>query len=524
MPESSVATDSEQLTRRPEAKKVSAFDSNQWNSAVGGVAGGKVRGRRALRYSGRGESTESYAEIRESGFFVADDARLSTFAADVDTASYANVRRLLGLGQKPAEDAVRVEEFVNAMDYRDPEPRGNEPFAVTSEVAPCPWTEGHELLRIGLKTREIDASKVPPCNLVFLIDVSGSMRSEKKLPLVKRAMGLLVDQMRLQDRVAIVTYAGRVGVPLESTSGDEHDKIHAVLTNLRTGGGTNGQGGIQRAYEIAAQNRVDAGINRVILCTDGDFNVGIKEPDALEKFIAAKRDTGVFLTVLGVGGGNLKDDRLERLANKGNGVYAYLDTLAEGRRVLVEQFGASMMTVAKDVKLQVEFDPKRVAGYRLIGYENRVMAAKDFRDDKKDAGEIGAGHAMTALYEIVPFGLPVPGTEVVKTATANTTAHQPNDRAVATLRLRYKPPHGDTAREKTFALGAGNGEGGGVGQAPSRDHRLASAAAAFGMLLRGSKHLGQFGWADLAAMIDDADLGAPGLRAAVDQARKVLTD
>lgn len=506
----------------PARKKESAFDSNQWNSAVGlgGGAGGKIGGRRARRSLSLAESkmlrepdSESYAAITESGFYVTGANPLSTFAADVDTASWSNVRRMLNEGRLPNQDAVRIEEFINAMDYGDPEPQGNDAFAVHSEIGPCPWAADHELMRVALKTREIDAAKVPPCNLVFLVDVSGSMRSANKLPLVKRAMGLLVDQLRPQDSVAIVSYAAGVHVPLEATNGDEHDKIHLALTNLRTGGGTNGAGGIQRAYEIAQSNQKGAGISRVILCTDGDFNVGIRGADALETFIAEKRDAGVFLTVLGVGGGNLKDDSLERLANKGNGVYAYLDTLTEARRVLVEQFGASMMTVAKDVKLQVEFDPSRVAGYRLIGYENRVMAAKDFRDDKKDAGEIGAGHSLTALYELVPAGRAVPGADP---EAMPTTSNDPEPgRGPATLRLRYKPPHGDTARETSFALGTG------AGGAASRDFNVATAAAAFGMLLRSSKHLGDFGWDDLAALVEVEGLNAPGLRAAVDGARQL---
>lgn len=489
-----------------------AFDSAQWNSAVGlgGGAGGKFGGRAIEREP----NTESYAGILESGFFDAAATQLSTFAADVDTASYANVRRLIGEGRLPPRDAVRVEEIVNAMDYRDPAPVGDEPFAVTTELGPCPWQPRHHLLRIGLRTRPIAADKVPPCNLVFLMDVSGSMRPADKLPLLQRAMALLVDQLRPQDRVAIVTYASGVKVPLQPTAGDQQERIHEVLQNLQSGGSTNGQGGIQQAYELAIQNRIPEGNNRVILCTDGDFNVGIRSPDELEQFIQARRDDGVFLTVLGVGGGNLKDDRLERLANRGNGVYAYLDSLSEGRRVLVEQFGAAMMTVAKDVKLQLEFDPARVAGYRLVGYENRTLTAAEFRDDRKDAGELGAGHTMTALYEIVPVGVPVPGLPV-DAAVAALRGGGSSDSPIATLRLRYKPPLGETARERSYPCA------GAATETPSRDHRLAAAAAAFGMLLRGSPHLNALGWDGLAALLDDADLDAPGLRALVDRARTI---
>jgi Ca-activated chloride channel family protein len=332
---------------------------------------------------------------------------------------------------------------------------------------------------------------VPPCNLVFLIDVSGSMSSPDKLPLVVRSMALLAEQLRPQDRLSIVTYANGVNEPLPSATGADRLRILEVLTNLRASGGTNGEGGIQRAYELAAKHRIAEGVNRVLLATDGDFNVGINDPAELERFIAARKDAGVFLTVLGVGSGNLKDDRLERLADKGNGVYAYLDSLAEARRVLVEQFGASMMTVAKDVKLQLEFDPAQVARWRQIGYENRQLTAREFRDDKKDAGELGAGHSMTALYELVPV--------------ARVSGASP----IASLRVRYKAPLAEEARE------LGRPVAGAVHERPSRDFRVASVAAALGMLLRGSAHTGTLGWDDLAAMAT-----APGLDAA-DLARTV---
>ncbi len=519
----------------PPAPRESAFESNQWNSAVGlgGGAGGRIGGRAGAggEYRGPGDvgapsgnapavapdpNTEAYAKVSESGFLFAKAERLSTFAADVDTASYSNVRRFLQEGRLPPPAAVRVEEILNAMDYRDPEPPGNEPFGVRTELGPCPWQPEHQLLRIGLKTRAIDASKIPPCNLVFLLDVSGSMRPQDRLPLVQRAMGLLVDQLRPQDRVAIVTYASGVKVPLPTATGKDQDQIHLVITNLESGGSTNGQGGIQKAYEIALQNKVAEGVNRVILCTDGDFNVGIRDPQELETFIEQRRNDGVFLTVLGVGRGNLKDDRLERLANKGNGVYAYLDSLHEARRVLVEQFGASMMTVAKDVKLQVEFDPRQVVAWRQIGYENRQLTAQEFRDDQKDAGELGAGHALTALYEIVPPGAALVATVDASTPSPATAAIPAEGSPLATLRLRWKPPLGDTARELAFPVsGAASVE-------PSRDHRLAAAAAAFGMLLRGSGHAGAFGWDDLGALLDRADLDAAGFRQVVDRARELV--
>jgi len=466
----------------------------------------------ALPLADRDVDTEAYAKVLESGFFATATTPLSTFAADVDTAAYANTRRFLKDGKLPPKDAVRVEDFVNAQDYRNPPPQGNDVFAVTTELGGCPWQQDHQLLRVALRTRAINAAKVPPCNLVFLLDVSGSMEDPDKLPLVQRAMTLLVDQLRPQDRVAIVTYANGVQVPLETARGDEQERIDETITNLESGGSTNGAGGIQKAYEIALANKIPEGANRVILCTDGDFNVGISSPDELERFIESRRDDGVFLTVLGVGTGNLKDDRLERLANKGNGVYAYLDTPAEARAMLVDQFGASMTTLAKDVKLQFEFDPAAVAGYRLIGYENRTLDARDFRDDKKDAGELGAGHAMTALYEIVPLGVPVPG---APTDAAAGSPPKPTAETLGKLHLRFKAPLGDKAREQSFPVA------GQPAAQPSRDQRLAAAAAAFGMLLRQSQHLGQFGWNDLAAMVDAADLESPGLRQMVDRAREL---
>ncbi|MBK8098771.1 MAG: VWA domain-containing protein [Planctomycetes bacterium] len=469
--------------------KQSAFDSNQWNSSIGLGGGG------GGRFGGRGgvAGVESYAATTPNTFTAVTALPLSTFAADVDTASFANVRRLLREGSLPPVAAVRVEEFVNAQDYRLPVPAANEPFAIVTELSACPWQPAHRLLRIAMRTRPIDAARVPPCNLVFLIDTSGSMRSADKLPLVQRALALLVEQLRPQDRVAIVTYAGKPSLALPSTPGSERERILEVLAGLESSGGTNGAGGIKSAYEIAVANLIREGTNRVLLCTDGDFNVGISSPEELAAFITTQRDQGVFLTTLGVGRGNLKDDRLERLANEGNGVYAYLDDLQEARRVMVEQFGASLATVAKDVKLQVEFDPAQVAGYRQIGYENRQLTAAEFRDDKKDAGELGAGHAMTVLYEIVPRGVPVPGLDEGAVPVPAVADGAP----LATLRIRHKPPLGDTAKEQSLSIAAE------VTVAPSRDQRLAIATAAFGQLLAGSAHLGRFDWTEMDGLIDE---------------------
>ena len=474
----------------PPASSESAFDSNQWNSAVG--IGGRLRGAMERRRLGRidhagnpghEESAESYAKVDASGYFVPAEHALSTFAADVDTASFTNVRRMLLENRLPPAGAVRVEEFVNAMMYDVPSPDPRETFGVSHEIARCPWNDEHELVRFTVSTRPIDASKVPPCNLVFLIDVSGSMSRANKLPLLQQSLDLLIKQLRPQDHVAIVTYAAGVRVPLASARGDEHARIRGAVQALRSSGGTNGEGGIQAAYEIAKKHMVP-GVNRVLLATDGDFNIGISDADALETFISDKKDDGTFLTVLGFGTGNLKDDRLERLANKGNGVYTYIDSLHTARRVLVEQFGASMMTVAKDVKLQTEWSKHHVKQYRLLGYENRTMAARDFRDDKKDGGEVGAGHIVTALYEIARD-------------EQNADVKEP----LATLRIRYKPPQGDDAREIQKAITLPDE----VPTQLSRTGRTAATAAALAMLLRRGPARHKLNYDLVAAMAEDID-------------------
>lgn len=456
--------------------KESAFDSNAWNSAVGlgGGTGGRFRGRFATPEGGvaapRGgepEGSESYEGKDPSTWKIVGEAPLSTFGADVDTASFTNVRRMLGENRMPPTEAVRVEEFVNACRYELAEPEARQPFAFDGEVAPCPWQPEHELVRVSLNTQSIAADKLPPCNLVFLVDVSGSMNDAAKLPLLQRALPLLVQQLRPQDRVSIVTYASGVRTPLDSAQGNEQARILESITQLRAGGSTNGQGGIQAAYDLAMQNRV-AGVNRVVLATDGDFNIGIQDPDELEEFVADKRSKGVFLTVLGFGAGNLKEDRLERLANRGDGVYHYIDELSTARRVLVESFGATLMTMAKDVKLQAEFNPKQVARYRLLGYENRALRDVEFRDDTKDGGEVGAGHTVTALYEVERL-------QVAK----------PTDGPLLTLRVRYKPPQGDTSKEVAHELPA---------PAPGRatplsgNGRTAATAAALALFLRADPH------------------------------------
>lgn len=475
-------------------------------SSFGAGRGPTGGGRYARRDGGRiAESGESYGEVAASAFMDVGVAPSSSFAADVDTASWANVRRILSSGALPPEDAVRLEEFVNAFRYRVAGPTGHDAFAVQAEVAPCPWQPEHHLARLCIKTREIEASRVPPCNLVFLIDVSGSMRSRNKLPLLVRGMRLLVDQLRPQDSVSIVTYAAGVNVVLEGATGADKDKIKEILGNLEAGGGTDGEGGIRRAYQLARQHRVQ-GVNRVLLATDGDFNVGISEVEELHKFIAEQKQDNVFLTVLGFGAGNLRDDRLETLANRGNGIYAYIDRLAEARRVLVEQFGASMMTVAKDVKLQVEFDPRLVAGYRLLGYENRKLTNADYHDDKKDGGELGAGHAVTALYQIVPRGQRLPGADDEGAEFVDASNQQGRNAAklakgpLLELRVRYKPPQGDKSREITYPIELPAQQG-----PVSRDSRLAAAAAAFAMLLRGDETSDDLSWEQLDKMVAQLD-------------------
>ncbi len=436
--------------------------------------------------------TEQYEPIVENAFLSARQQPLSTFSIDVDTASYANVRRFLRDGRLPPPAAVRVEEMVNYFKYDYPLPQRDVPFSVNMELAGCPWNTEHRLLRIGIKGREIERDQRGPSNLVFLLDVSGSMSDGNKLPLVKQAMAMLVEQLGEDDRVAIVTYAGDAGVKLESTGGHERETILAAINSLSSGGSTHGSAGIQLAYDRATSHFIDGGTNRVILATDGDLNVGITDDDQLVKLIQDKAKTGVFLTVLGFGTGNLKDAKLEKLADKGNGIYAYIDSLREARKVLMEQLTGSLMTIAKDVKLQLEFNPAEVKQYRLIGYENRTMAAADFHNDKKDAGEIGAGHTVTALYEIVPADGQASSGAGGEGLKYQTQPEKPLSEAAGngellTLKLRYKLPEATESTllertledsEKAFAEA-------------SPDLRFASAVASFGMVLRGSKYCGE---------------------------------
>ncbi len=459
----------------------------------------------ALPLPSAASQNESYAPIREIEFVTASETPLSTFSIDVDTASYSNVRRFLEQEMTPPADAIRTEELINYFRYDYPQPSGENAFSVNLEMNRAPWNPEHELVRVGLKGREISAEGRGPANLVFLVDVSGSMNSPDKLPLLQRSLSALVENLSDDDRVAIVTYAGSSGLVLDSTQGKAKREILDVIANLHSGGSTNGSGGIKQAYETARQNFLKGGNNRVILCTDGDFNVGVTDQGGLQKLIETERESGVFLSVLGFGTGNLKDSTMETLADKGNGNYAYIDSISEGRKVLVEQMGSTLFTIAKDVKIQVEFNPSRVAGYRLIGYENRLLAKEDFNNDKIDAGEIGAGHTVTALYEIIPTGKSVHGSPSVDPLKYQ----QPEKKRVAasneilTVKVRYKAPDGEKSSLLEIPLAAVEIPS---PDKASEDFRFATAVAAFGMKLRGSPHIGEMTWAE----IQDIARGALG--------------
>jgi Ca-activated chloride channel family protein len=447
-------------------------------------------------------NTEAYDYLQEHPFLKVAQNPLSTFGIDVDTASYANIRRFIRHGRMPPKDAVRIEEMINYFTYNYPTPSTDKPFSVRTEVANCPWQENHKLLSLALKGKELAEGKRPPSNLVFLLDVSGSMDSPDKLPLLKRAMKLLVRQLGDDDRVAIVVYAGAAGLVLSSTTCTDKNKkriLHA-LDELHAGGSTHGSQGIRLAYQTAETNFLKDGTNRVILATDGDFNVGITSRGELVRLIEDKAETGIFLTVLGFGTGNLKDSTMEQLADKGNGNYAYIDSLREARKVLVEQIAGTLVTIAKDVKIQVEFNPTEVSAYRLIGYENRSLRSEDFNDDKKDAGEIGAGHTVTALYEVVPAGqeMELPGVDPLKyqkTSTISTTAGE-----LLTVKLRYKEPDGDSS--KLMAVVVKDGDS--AIEHASNDFRFASAVAAFGMLLRDSPNKGRATYEDVIQLARSA--------------------
>ncbi|HEX5063765.1 MAG TPA: VWA domain-containing protein, partial [Kofleriaceae bacterium] len=467
-----------------------------------GMAGGRMSRRQPLQVEqDPSMNTEAYSRIDDNPFLRVDQKPLSTFSSDVDTASYANLRRFIRDGQLPPKDAVRIEEMINYFHYDLPAPQKGQPFSITTEVGPSPFNSKFQLVRIGLKAPEINDDKVPARNLVFLLDVSGSMMVANKLPLVKRAMNLLVENMRDNDRIAIVVYAGASGLALPSTTGKEKDAIRQAIQALEAGGSTNGAAGIKLAYEIANKNFIKGGINRVILATDGDFNVGTTSEGDLTRLIEEKREHGVFLSVLGFGMGNLKDSTMEKLADRGNGNYAYIDTIEEARKVLVKEAGATLVTVAKDVKFQVEFNPQTVVGYRLIGYENRLMRDEDFNDDKKDAGDIGAGHSVTALYEVVPAGVEVPGGKVDNLkyqGKAQPTGGNADE--LMTVKIRYKAPDGNQSKLLSQAVKQSKVEM----AKTSIDFRWAAAVAGFGMMLREAKDRGNISWATVTQLAEGA--------------------
>jgi Ca-activated chloride channel family protein len=428
-------------------------------------------------------SDESYDEIEENEFENVSTTPLSTFSIDVDKASYSNIRRMINNGQKIPKDAVKIEEMINYFDYEYPQPVGEHPFSIHSELTHTPWNTNTKLVKIGIQGKTYHNEELPPSNLTFLLDVSGSMNSSNKLGLLKSAFKLLVNQLRPKDKVSIVVYAGAAGVILKPTSGDNKEKILNALHHLEAGGSTAGGEGIELAYKLAQKNYVKNGNNRVILATDGDFNVGVSSDKDMEELIVEKRKSGVFLSVLGFGFGNYKDSKLETLADKGNGNHAYIDTMQEAQKVFGQEFGGTLYTIAKDVKIQVEFNPSKVQAYRLIGYENRLLDDEDFIDDTKDAGELGSGHNVTALYEIIPVGVK---SEFIKEVndlkyTNQTTSNNYSDELL-TVKFRYKKPSSNKSIEMVHVLNNN------VSKQPSTDMRFASAVALFGMQLRGSKY------------------------------------
>jgi Ca-activated chloride channel family protein len=453
-------------------------------------------------------NTESYSHLPENDFKTVMENPLSTFSIDVDKASYSIVRRHLESGRLPPPGATRTEELINYFSYDYPEPTGAHPFSVIGDITECPWNKNSRLLRVALKGKDLEVAHLPNSNFVFLIDVSGSMFAQNKLPLLKKAFRLLVDQMRPEDRVSIVVYAGSSGLVLPPTSGANKATILKAIDQLQAGGSTAGAEGIELAYQQAEEYFIPDGNNRVVIATDGDFNVGLSSEAALVELIEEKREAGIFLSVLGFGAGNYKDSKMEKLADHGNGNYAYIDKLQEARKVLVSEFSGTMFTIAKDVKLQLEFNPAQVTAYRLIGYENRLLAKEDFNDDTKDAGELGAGHTVTALYELIPAGQDLPPYSSVDSLTYQQQVIKPESyksKEWLTVKLRYKKPDADKSQlmvtkieEQNFAW-----------RAADEDFRFAASVAAFGQLLRKSKYINGVSyteiikWAKSAKGIDD---------------------
>ncbi len=481
---------------------------NEWNVAgAPGNDAGKSSAAMADKYRQAYEpenfNTEEYSYISENGYKSVMEDPLSTFSVDVDTASYGNIRRMIRAGGSIPADAVRIEELINYFDYDYPQPKDGEPFAVTTEYGDCPWNEEHRLLMIGLQAKDIDFEDRPASNFVFLLDVSGSMYADDKLPLVQKAFAMLAENLTANDRVSIVTYAGYESVVLDGVSGSEKAKIVAALEDLEAGGSTAGEAGIQKAYALAEKNFIPGGNNRVILATDGDLNVGISSESGLTRLIKEKKKSGVHLSVLGVGTGNIKDNKMEAMADNGDGNYNYLDSLYEAKKVLVDEMGGTLITVAKDVKIQVEFNPQYVSGYRLVGYENRLLRNEDFHNDKVDAGEIGAGHTVTALYEIIP------GKGGGQTLKYQQAGEPVGSTELLTVSLRYKAPNGDTSKLMEHPVEADS-----YHQEMSDNLQFASAVAEFGMVLRDSENKGK------ASLEHVMELAEPCVKADSDGYRK----
>lgn len=432
-------------------------------------------------------NTEDYDRIVENRFLTATQNPLSTFSIDVDEAAYSNIRRYINNGSIPPVGAVRIEEMINYFDYTYPQPTNDEPLSVNTELSECPWNQQHRLVHIGLQGKEVPLQNLPNANIVFLIDVSGSMDEPNKLPLVKASMNLLAEQLRADDKVAIVVYAGNAGLVLPATSGANKIAIKEAIDQLQAGGSTAGGEGIQLAYKVARESFIKGGNNRIILATDGDFNVGVSSEDELVSLIEKERKSGIFLSVLGYGMGNYKDSKMQQLADKGNGNHSYIDNINEARKVLVSEFGSTLFTIAKDVKIQIEFNPAKVQAYRLIGYENRVLAAEDFNDDQKDAGELGSGHTVTALYEVIPAG--VKSDFIAKVddlkyqSVKNTVPVTGSGNELMTIKLRYKKPDGDVSKLIVHPVSDSH-----LALANTSDNfRFSAAVASFGMLLRNSE-------------------------------------
>lgn len=453
-------------------------------------------------------NTENYNHIEENDFLLAIKNPQSTFSIDVDAASYSNTRRYITGGQLPPKDAVRIEEMINYFTYNYPDPDDQHPFSISTELADCPWNTENKLLSVGIQGKRIENKNIPASNLVFLLDVSGSMDSPDKLPLLKSSFNLLLNQLGADDQIAVVVYAGAAGLVLPSTSCDQKEKIRQAIEELDAGGATAGGEGIELAYKVAKENFKKGGNNRIILATDGDFNVGISSEGELVRLIEKKRESGIFLSVLGFGTGNLQDAKMEQLADKGNGNFYYIDNLYEAKKVLVTEMGSTLLAIAKDVKIQLEFNPAKVAQYRLIGYENRMLQNKDFEDDKKDAGELGAGHSVTALYEIVPQSGTAKGPNQIENkyqvTKVSSEAHSSNE--MATLRFRYKLPKDSTSNLiETVILNKS-----GALKNTTSDYRFASAVAEFSLLLRDSKHKGSANYEQVIALATEADEGDDG--------------